>query len=55
MDGDVLAVMGSKCSCGENTNVFENGEQFCSSCYLKNKAGANLMFGENAEAKTGCN
>jgi hypothetical protein len=32
-----LVVIDSKCACGENANVFENSEQFCSNCYLKNK------------------
>ena len=33
--GDVLAAMSSKCSCGENANIFEEGEQCCGKCYLK--------------------
>lgn len=48
-----MVVMDSKCSCGENANVFENNEKFCSKCYLKNKGRSNLMLIENKEAKKG--
>ncbi len=32
-----MAVIGSKCSCGENAHVFEDGKQCCGNCYLKKK------------------
>ena len=31
----IVVVDESKCACGEQANVFENGGKYCIDCYLK--------------------